>query len=301
VIDEHSAPAHIIFTSPPIERNTMESYVSPVLEATLHNVKYYYYDGWNEHGDPRVQAYPLMDGGPWPTILAVIGYLYMSKMAGPALMKHRPAFNLRRPIFMYNLALVAINAYFVLQGVRLTNFGLDSWKCERINSTSDSPTDLMKIRIGWLFLITKFIDFCDTFFFVLRKKDRQLSMLHVFHHSCMPLFCWIGLKFAPGGNSAFFPMLNSLVHTLMYTYYALSTFDRIKPLLWWKKYITQLQMAQFVLVLVHSIYSMLIPGCQWPKPFMYLSIFNAVVFFCLFYSFFRRTYAAKAAAKKLKD
>ena len=276
----------------------MASYVTPFLDQMLVNVKYYYYDVWNEHGDPRVRHYPIMDGGVWPTVLAVIGYLYFSKVAGPALMKNRQPFQLKRPIFIYNLVLVAVNGYFVVQGIRLTNFGLDSWKCERINHQSNAPDDLMKIRVGWMFLMTKFVDFCDTFFFVLRKKDRQLSGLHVFHHSCMPIFCWIGLKFAPGGNSAFFPMLNSAVHTIMYTYYAMSTFDRLKPYLWWKKYITQMQMAQFVLVIVHSIYSMLIPGCQWPKAFMYLSIFNAFVFLGLFYSFFRRTYNQSLAAHK---
>ena len=28
-------------------------------------VNYYYYDIWNEYGDPRVTKYPMMDGGPW--------------------------------------------------------------------------------------------------------------------------------------------------------------------------------------------------------------------------------------------
>lgn len=37
-------------------------------------------------------------------------------------------------------------------------------------------------------------------FFVLRKKNNQISFLHVYHHSTMPLLWWTGVKFVPGGE-----------------------------------------------------------------------------------------------------
>ncbi|KAI1289539.1 Elongation of very long chain fatty acids protein 1 [Halotydeus destructor] len=266
---------------------------SGILSPFYQSVRYVYYDMWNQLGDPRVQHYPLMDGGPWSTIALMLGYLYFVKVSGPKMMKERKPYELKGPLFCYNVALIALNSYFFYMGCTLTNFGIDSWNCQAVDYKSQSFTDLIKIQVGWLFLASKFIDFCDTFFFILRKKERQVSPLHVFHHAIMPLFCWIGVKFAPGGNSAFFPFLNAGVHTVMYTYYLLSTFESVRPYLWWKKYITQMQMAQFILVIIHSIYSMVVPGCQWPKPFIYMSIFNAFVFLYLFYSFFRRTYEEK--------
>lgn len=274
--------------------------LSPMVTYLAENVRYVYYDMWNEAGDPRVQNYPLMEGGPWSTILLVLLYLYFVKVAGPALMKERKPYDLRYPILAYNFALIGLNGWFFYTGSWLTNFGLDSWKCQLVDQRSTAFADLYKIQVGWIFLVSKFIDFCDTIFFVLRKKERQVSPLHVFHHSCMPLFCWIGVKFAPGGNSGFFPFLNSGVHTVMYLYYALSTFHVLRPYLWWKKYITQMQMIQFILVIVHSIYSMVIPGCQWPRVFMYLSIFNAFLFLGLFYSFFRRTYEAPSETQTIE-
>lgn len=83
----------------------------------------------------------------------------------------------------------------------------------------------------------------------------------------------------------------------MYSYYAMSTFSSLKPFLWWKKYLTQLQLTQFVLIILHSMYSMMIPSCGWPREFMYLSILNAFIFFYLFYTFFRNTYKNAAASK----
>lgn len=35
-------------------------------------------------------------------------------------------------------------------------------------------------------------------FFVLRKKNNQVTFLHVFHHSIMPWTWWFGVKFAAG-------------------------------------------------------------------------------------------------------
>lgn len=77
----------------------------------------------------------------------------------------------------------------------------------------------------------------------------------------------------------------------------MSTFSSLKPFLWWKKYLTQLQLTQFVLIILHSMYSMMIPSCGWPREFMYLSILNAFIFFYLFYTFFRNTYKNAAASK----
>jgi len=268
----------------------MQTTNSPFLYKAMETVRYYYYDIWNENGDPRVTKYPFMDGGPWNTLLCVLVYLYIVKYAGPQLMKNRKPFELKTPLLIYNLFLVSVNAFFVYNGLLITNYGMDSWKCERVDKTSQSAEDLLKIKLGWLFLMTKFIDFCDTFFFVLRKRDRQLSGLHIFHHSFMGPAVWIGLKFAPGGNSAFTPLINSFVHVVMYSYYAATTFQSLRPFLWWKKYLTQLQLTQFVLIILHSIYSMAVPSCGWPKSFMYLSIMNAFIFFYLFYSFFRSTY-----------
>jgi elongation of very long chain fatty acids protein 4 len=38
-------------------------------------------------------------------------------------------------------------------------------------------------------------------FFVLRKKDRQISFLHVYHHASQALFTWAYLKYLPGNAS----------------------------------------------------------------------------------------------------
>lgn len=40
----------------------------------------------------------------------------------------------------------------------------------------------------------------DTFFFVLKKKNNQISFLHVYHHATMFPIWWIGIKWVAGGQ-----------------------------------------------------------------------------------------------------
>jgi hypothetical protein len=36
--------------------------------------------------------------------------------------------------------------------------------------------------------------------FVLRKKERQISFLHVYHHASQVLYTWAHLKYLPGSS-----------------------------------------------------------------------------------------------------
>lgn len=38
-------------------------------------------------------------------------------------------------------------------------------------------------------------------------------------------------------------VLNSLIHVIMYSYYALSAVPALRKYLWWKRYLTQMQLV----------------------------------------------------------
>ena len=91
------------------------------------------------------------------------------------------------------------------------------------------------------------------FFFVLRKKNDQISMLHVIHHGIMPFSTWVGVKFTPGGHCTFFVLLNSFVHVWMYFYYMVAAMGpQYKRFIWWKIYLTKLQIVQFMTIMAHA-------------------------------------------------
>jgi len=53
-------------------------------------------------------------------------------------------------------------------------------------------------RAVWLYYMAKIVELLDTVFFVLRKKQSQVSFLHVYHHTLMPFCAFIGVKYFAG-------------------------------------------------------------------------------------------------------
>ncbi|RWS27464.1 elongation of very long chain fatty acids protein-like isoform X2 [Leptotrombidium deliense] len=258
---------------------------------TLGALGYYYHDFWMEEGDPRTKVFPFMNGGPWTVIGILLFYLYFVKSLGPNFMKDRKPFDLRRPIFWYNVFLVIFNGYFFLTGIYYTKFGWTTLYCTPPDPTKFDALWKYKLFVGWLFFFSKFIDLMDTVFFVLRKKFNQVSTLHVVHHAMMPITCWFGFKYVPSETAAFTPLINSFVHVVMYSYYALSTMGpKVKPYLWWKQYLTQLQIIQLVMVLIHTTYIVLTPQCEIPKIFFLIGLPQVLLILGMFCSFFMKTY-----------
>ena len=48
----------------------------------------------------------------------------------------------------------------------------------------------------------------DTVFFVLRKKNNQISFLHVYHHATMFPIRWMGIKWVAGGQCKYINITN---------------------------------------------------------------------------------------------
>lgn len=141
-----------------------------------------------------------------------------------------------------------------------------------------------------MYTALKVFDLCDTVFFILRKKWNQVTPLHVTHHSIMPFTSWLAYKFAPVPSSGTVLILNSFVHTVMYSYYELASrgFN-----LWWKKYITVMQLVQFYVCLVHAVHTFLIPGCNFPRWIAGLQAAESAFFIVTFTRFYLTSYQTR--------
>lgn len=99
-------------------------------------------------------------------------------------------------------------------------------------------------RAVWAYYFCKVVELLDTVFFVLRKKQNQVSFLHVYHHTLMPICGFIGLKYFAGGHGTLLGLINSFIHVIMYFYYMMAAMGpHMQKYLWWKRYLTILQIV----------------------------------------------------------
>ena len=66
-------------------------------------------------------------------------------------------------------------------------------------------------------------EFMDTFIFVLRKSSRQVTFLHVYHHSSITFVTMLAAQFDTSGDTYLPALLNSWIHVLMYGHYFLTS------------------------------------------------------------------------------
>ncbi|KAF8782363.1 Elongation of very long chain fatty acids like protein [Argiope bruennichi] len=93
-----------------------------------------------------------------------------------------------------------------------------------------------------------------------------------------------GFQFVPG-------VTNSIVHIVMYTYYGLAAIGpEVQKHLWWKEYLTRMQILQFIVIILFVTVILPITGCTPTKHGIYIDIAFALIFLSLFINFYTKTY-----------
>ncbi|XP_050074770.1 elongation of very long chain fatty acids protein 7-like [Anopheles maculipalpis] len=243
--------------------------------------------------DPRAKQLPFMDN-PLPTLGMIICYLLWVLLIGPMYMRDRKPMDLRRVIIFYNLFQVLLSGYMFYEHLMAGWVRGYSLTCQTVDY-SDSPLSRRMFNLCYVYYLSKLSEFADTVFFVLRKKQSQITDLHVYHHSLTPIEAWILTKFIAGGNATLPNVINNFVHVLMYFYYMLSAMGYRD--IWWKKYMTEVQIIQFVICIAHCI-NALATGCPFPRFITTLLLINASIFLALFMNFYIESYKRKSKSAK---
>ncbi|KAG6796217.1 elongation of very long chain fatty acids protein [Apis mellifera caucasica] len=256
------------------------------------------YDGYrhiNENlSDPRTQDYFLMES-PWGFLGIIIFYLYFVYELGPNIMARRKPFNLDKILQIYNLIQIVSCSFLFYKALVLAWLNDYNFYCQPVDYSYD-PRAIEITRAVWFYFIIKVFDLLDTVFFVLRKKQQQVSFLHVYHHTGMILGTWVCTKFLPGGHVTLVGTINSFVHVVMYTYYLITSLQLSKP--WWKKYVTQLQLTQFCIILVHFISLAWVEDCGFPKWVAAIMIPQNLFMIVLFGDFYYKAYVKKSKSSR---
>eukprot|EP00656_Telonema_subtile_P054776 TRINITY_DN8265_c0_g1_i2.p1 TRINITY_DN8265_c0_g1~~TRINITY_DN8265_c0_g1_i2.p1 ORF type:complete len:231 (+),score=46.72 TRINITY_DN8265_c0_g1_i2:239-931(+) len=181
-----------------------------------------------------------------PTIPLAIFYLFMV-FAALKLRLPREELSLKHVTAMFSLFLSLINIPLVVIFVRVL--------LHEGTMFPDHPDGWVNPEMVrgcyWLF-VSKVIELGDTVLMVLRKRHRQISFLHVFHHVTVLLLADFANHLSLGPLMAVSIATNSCVHVVMYFYYFLTAMGWPVP---WKQAVTVMQMVQFVGLTLHGAFA----------------------------------------------
>ena len=255
---------------------------------------YHYYN--SELADVRTNNWPFVSS-PFPTILISLLYLYFVLRCGPRYMKDKPPYSCRKFIQFYNIFQIVLN-YLIVYHIFDAGWYEDYFIYCVKPDYSSNPRPYKIATILWYTYMLKLIDYVETGVFVLRKKNRQVSFLHLYHHVSTAMLAWLYVKYFAHGMAASLLVFNASIHVIMYSYYLLSSFgpkiqSYLHPI---KRIITILQMVQFcwLLFLLTQAFS---PNCNKVYPAAVVSggimAVNLCINLFLFYNFYKKSYCSK--------
>lgn len=272
--------------------------------------KGYELDGW-KFLDTSDQDIGFLVNSPSPVAFATMVYLLIVCFIGPLYMKSRQPYKLSTTIRLYNLLMVFLAAYLVKNLYNAIGSIGNLFQCDKTFNLVDGSSDLLYRNANFL-LAVRLSEYFDTFCFTLRKKYQQITFLHVFHHAIVPIYAYWVMRTGPCRFNAFIMILNSFIHVMMYSYYFLSTFQTstsnsasnesnqsivtniISKLLLFKRYMTQLQILQFVMLTVYVIWAAFQPNqCNVPRQFLYANLGLGLGFLVLFLHFYFQAYSRR--------
>lgn len=253
-----------------------------------------------DNQDERTKDW-LLSGSMTPLIMILATYLYFCLYAGPRWMAKRKPFKLEKVLIGYNAIQVLISVILVYEGIQGGWNGQYDFKCQPVDY-SRAPLAMRMARAVWLYYICKVVELLDTVFFVLRKKQNQVSFLHLYHHTLMPVCGFIGVKYFAGGHGTLLGVINSFIHVCMYAYYMLAAMGpKVQRYLWWKRYLTVMQIIQFIIVFYHTLQVQFQPTCAYPKSIAALLTLNAGIFIYMFSTFYVKSYLRTARRNAAAD
>ncbi len=158
--------------------NISSSYSTSSSTTTSSNgplLDYLLTDYWNLEGDPRTRHLLLMSSAT-PLLLLLSAYsLFVLKLGPKWMSRRKTAFSLKPLLIVYNLLLSLWNAHFFLSFLALHHWGADLFNVERPSFAVTSKEVLSQIHLQHVYFLSKLVDLLETIFFVLRKKQSQVT------------------------------------------------------------------------------------------------------------------------------
>ncbi|XP_037941437.1 elongation of very long chain fatty acids protein F-like [Teleopsis dalmanni] len=226
----------------------------PIISHILQQIK-----EWDERYAVKTTTNLPIVSSPVQVIVLTSAYIIFVLKIGPYLMRNREPFNVKLLMQVYNVFQVFINLYMGFMASRLL------WVPDHHNpGCITSLPNIHRLKpleshLNYLYCFIKITDYMDTIFFVLRKSFKQITFLHVYHHVLMVLSSTMVVHYyGTGGHHTVLGNLNAFIHA-------------------WKRFITTAQIVQFIIIILHQLWPLLIvKGCTYPVILLFSNFANSL-------------------------
>jgi len=236
----------------------------------------------------------------WISVVFIAVYL-CAIFAGQKFMRERKPFAFRGALTLWN-SVLAIFSIMATARTLPELLAILQQSNGFHHSVCSSCDDVSKTSAFWafLFVLSKVVELGDTAFIVLRKQP--LIFLHWYHHCTVLLYSWYsyGDYISP---ARWFVVMNYLVHSFMYSYYALKA-CRVhipRPI---AISITLFQLSQMVVGIVVNSYAYWVKmngeACDISYHHLHMGFLMYASYFVLFAHFFHQAYLRRRSTSATK-
>uniref|UniRef100_A0A8C7UT73 Elongation of very long chain fatty acids protein n=1 Tax=Oncorhynchus mykiss TaxID=8022 RepID=A0A8C7UT73_ONCMY len=174
---------------------------------------------------------------------------------GPKYTRNRPLYSLKGVLLVYNFSVSMLSLYMLVE----VSYRL---QCQGLHEAGEAD---VRVKVEY---------FCKQ----QGQSDRYMKgkfiqcwpydFLHVYHHASMFNIWWSVLNWIPCGQSFFGPTLNSFIH---------------------KHYLTQAQLVQLLLSIIHTLGAVIVP-CGFPIRRLLIQVSYMATLVILFVNVYIQTY-----------
>jgi len=275
----------------------------PTSDSILTSPNYSYIFGFEkdfDHVEVKEKVAEL-----WVPLCYYASALYLAVIfGGQAYMSTRPRFEMRRFLTAWNIMLAAFSIFGfarTLPEFLHVLFSIPRGMYHSVCSSSYVEVDRVSGFWSSLFVLSKVPELGDTIFIILRKQ--QLKFLHWYHHLTVLIYSWYSFS-EYSGQARWFIVMNYLVHSMMYSYYALKAM-RFRVPRGVAMFITSIQLTQMVVgcVVNYIAHVMKQDGleCHVSDRNIKLSFLMYTSYFVLFGHFFYHAYIVKSDDHGIKE
>lgn len=207
-----------------------------------------------------------------PSLLLVYMIVFTSSaiVLARKMRQHKSGYFLRPFELIYNGLFFGVYGVSVPIIIVLATSVSNMFKCDIDLPDKSDLRVVTFVYFLFVYLVLKLVNVMDILILLLTKSESRITIGHLMSTVFDPFILYCEMTYYPEGIIYFPVLLDSIVNMIKYGLSAHGTAgEYIKPVANWPKLVYNLRVFQYLIVALHSMYSLTINDCKCPLALRY--------------------------------